>query len=409
MQPRLTVAARAILDRHRPFVVAVSGSVGKTSTKDAVSCVLQSWKQTGAGLENQNDELGVPLSIVGRRPSGRNPLGWLATLQHARRVLDRPEGSYPDCLVLELGGCHGGDVEDLMGLTAPEIGVLTAVEATHLETYGSLEAIEVEEGKVVTMLPASGVGILTHDNAGGRRALALASCRIVSYGFDDAADLRGRDAVSSIDWDRLAGSVTLEVQCENERRELTIAGAVGRHSCYAPLAALAVGRAVGIPFEQAIHALGGYAMPAGRMGCLAGVRGSMIVDDSYNSSPAAALLALDTLASLSPRTAAGERIAVLGPMTELGPGSRVAHEEVGRHAAALGIDRIVTVGEEARAIADGARRAGMPVARIVESSDPEDVSKRMGERLRPGDIVLVKGSQHARLDRLVRRLALKAS
>ena len=164
MQPGLARVARAILSEHCPLVVGVSGSVGKTSTKDAVTCVLSAWRPTISSPENQNDELGVPLSIIGAAPSGRNLFGWLATFGRAQRILVSRDGSYPVCLVLEFGSCHVGDVEYLMRLSKPEVGVLTAIEETHLQFYDSLEAIELEEGKVVTMLPPSGTGIVNVDS-----------------------------------------------------------------------------------------------------------------------------------------------------------------------------------------------------------------------------------------------------
>ena len=359
-----------------------------------------------ASLENQNDELGVPLSVVGRRPSGRNPVGWIKTMRRARQIVASPSGSYAECLVLEFGSCHAGDVEHLMRLAAPEVGVLTAVEATHLETYGTLEAIEREEGKVVTMLPSSGVGIVNVDSPGGVRAVGGAACRTVTYGFDAAANVRGGAVESSVDWGRLTGSVSLSVQCDDERGTLRIEGTVGSHSCYAPLAALGVASAVGIPFGQAVRALRDYTPPEGRMRCEAGLSGAVVIDDTYNSSPAAAMKALDTLAAVAPKTASGRRIAVLGPMAELGPVSRSRHEDVGRHVAILGIDHVITIGDEARTTAGAAREAGMPAACVLESTGPEQAIRALRQLLEPGDVLLVKGSQSARLDRVAKALTV---
>ena len=191
LEPRLTRLAKDIVDTRRPFVVAICGSVGKTAAKDAVACVLREWTHTMASPENQNDEGGVPLSTIGARPGVPPPLGWLATLQRARRILGSGGSFYPECLVLEFGSCHVGDVEHLMHLLTPDVGVLTAIEPTHLQFYNSLGAIELEEGKVVTMLPASGTGILNADNPGAAAAADRASCRIVTYGLEAGADVRG--------------------------------------------------------------------------------------------------------------------------------------------------------------------------------------------------------------------------
>lgn len=392
-------SAAAILDKHRPTVVGVSGSVGKTSAKDAVACVLGQWRPTICSPENQNDELGVPLSVIGARP-GVNALGWLTALRRGRRLASLPRGSYPQCLVLEFGSCHVGDVEALMTLTSPEVGVLTGIEATHLASYGSLDAIEREEGKVVTMLPSAGVGVVNLDNAGAARAAERASCRIVTYGFDAAAEVRGTAAVSTIDWDRLTSRVTLDVRSSGTSASLTIEGTVGAHSCYAPLAALAVARAVGIPLPEASRALRAYVPPRGRMRCAPGLGGSMIVDDSYNSSPVAARKALDTLATL-PRLAGAKRIAVLGPMAELGAASEREHADIGHHAARLGIDRVFTVGDAAKATARAARDAGVPEAHARSFTTVEQAIDALRDCTRAGDVVLVKGSQAARMDRIV--------
>ena len=404
MRPALARAAKAIVHKHRPFVVGISGSVGKTSAKDAVSCVLREWTRTVSSPGNQNDELGVPLSIIGAGPSGRNPFGWIATLRRARQILRSRDGSYPECLVLEFGSCHVGDVEYLMQMSTPDVGVLTGIEATHLEFYGSLEAIEREEGKVVTMLPASGVGIVNVDNPGAAAAVARASCRIVTYGFEAAADVRALGAVSSIDWDRFTACTHLEVQCGEERGTLRIDGTLGSHSCYAPLAALGVAQAVGVPFVDAMRTLRNYVPPPGRMRCGPGLSRSLVIDDTYNSSPAAAMSALQALAAVAPRGGSAEAIAVLGPMAELGPISRSQHEAVGRHAAGLGLDCVVTVGSAARDTARAARDAGMPDDRVLELAGTEEAIRALMERGKPGDVVLVKGSRSAQMERVAQAL-----
>lgn len=400
LEPRLTRLAKDIVDTRRPFVVAISGSVGKTAAKDAVACVLREWTHTMASPENQNDELGVPLSIIGARPSGRNPLGWLATLQRARRILGSGGSFYPECLVLEFGSCHVGDVEHLMHLSTPDVGVLTAIEPTHLQFYDSLGAIELEEGKVVTMLPASGTGILNADNPGAAAAADRASCRIVTYGLEAGADVRGVATASAIDWDRLTGCTHLDVECCGLVGALRIEGTVGAHSCYAPLAALGVAQAIGIPFAEAMRALRSYVPPPGRMQCRPGLNRSLVIDDTYNSSPAAAIKALDALATAAPQGESAETIAVLGPMAELGPTSRSQHEAIGRHAAKLSLDRIVTVGNEARDTARAAREAGMPTERVLEVRGPDEAIRALMECAEPGNVVLVKGSQSSRMERV---------
>jgi UDP-N-acetylmuramoyl-tripeptide--D-alanyl-D-alanine ligase len=404
LEPALTRAAKQILDTHRPLVVGIAGSVGKTSAKDAVACVLRDWTRTMSTPENQNDELGVPLSVIGARPSGRNPFGWLATLRNARRIGGLNSGSYPDCLVLEFGSCHVGDIEYLMRLSEPTVGVLTALEATHLDSYDSLAAIELEEGKVVTMLPPGGAGVVNLDNPGAASAASRACCRIVTYGFGADSDVRGLAAVSAIDWDRRMACTHLHVQVGDRRDIVRIEGTIGRHSCYAPLAALAVAQAMGMPFEEGVRALRAYIPPAGRMRCRPGLNGSLVIDDAYNSSPAAAMKALDALGEVASGDSA-DTIAVIGPMAELGSASRGQHEALGRHAAKVGLGWLVTVGDETRETARAARDARMPAGRVLEVARTEEAVAALRARVRPGSVVLVKGSQSSRLERVAAALA----
>jgi UDP-N-acetylmuramoyl-tripeptide--D-alanyl-D-alanine ligase len=390
-----------VLASHRPVVVAISGSVGKTSTKDAVACVLAGSRRTLWQIGNQNDELGVPLSIVGRRPSGRNPIGWIATLRRAEKIARARPGTYAECLVLEFGSCHQGDVEYLMELAPPDVGVLTGIEVSHLDSYGSFDAIEREERKIVTMLPPQATAVVNVDSDAGRRAVGAASCSSVTYGIARDADVRGRDARSWIDWAGRSGGVTLEVESRGEHRTLTLEGALGTHSCYAPLAALGVALAVGLPFDRAAGALGGYTPPSGRMRCVPGLAGALVIDDTYNSSPAALERALETLAEIRPGSAHGMRRAVLGPMSELARTTTSQHEALGRRAAALGIDRLCTVGDTARAVAHGARTAGMPPSRVTECRSNADAIGVLQMEMRSGDVVLVKGSRESRMDAIV--------
>ena len=265
-----------------------------------MSCVLR--VDADYGEPGEPERRARSAALHHRREAERQESVRLACdVARARRILGSRDSSYPVCLVLEFGSCHVGDVEYLMHLSTPDVGVLTAIEATHLQFYDSIEAIELEEGKVVTMLPPSGTGIVNVDNPGAAAAADRASCRIVTYGFGAGADVRGLAAISSIDWDRLTACTQLDVQCGEERGTLTIDGTVGSHSCYAPLAALGVAQAVGIPFAHALRALGAYVPPVGRMRCRPGLRGSLVVDDTYNSSPAAAMRALDALATVAPR------------------------------------------------------------------------------------------------------------
>ncbi|MEI7742099.1 MAG: Mur ligase family protein [bacterium] len=404
LESALARLTKKILEKQQPYVAAVSGSIGKTSAKEAVFCVLKEWKHAATSPKNYNNELGVPLSVIGAKAPGRNPLKWLALFGSAIRLAYFEDKNYPKCLVLEFGGDHVGDIEHLMNLATPKLGVLTAIEATHTEFYGSVEAIEKEEGKVITMLPADGVGVVNIDSAHSAASLNSARCKTISYGFGSAAKVRGTSSTWALDWDRLTASTELLVESDREVGSLEVRGVLGSHSCYALLAAIAAGKAVGISLEDCLKFLKSYQAPKGRMRAIPGIKGTIIIDDTYNSSPVACMKALDTLAALSPKSGNGKRFAVLGHMAELGAISMRSHEEVGVHLAKSGIEILVTVGEKTLDVARAARQAGMSEQCIFEFGRTEEAGRFVQERMHPGDLVLAKGSQSSRMERIVKEL-----
>jgi len=226
----------------------------------------------------------------------------------------------------------------------------------------------------------------------------------ITYGFDARADIRAISAISKLDWDRFTAVTHLEIRSGQQTGDLDIDGVLGSHSCYAPLAALGAARAVRFPFAKALEALAKYSAPKGRMRCIPGLKGTIVIDDTYNSSPAAAMKALDALAALSPKQESGKRIAVLGNMAELGTISVASHEDVGKHAAKLAVDFLITVGDKSADTARAAREAGMPEEKIFEFGQTEEAGRFLQERMKPGDLVLIKGSQSARMERIAKEV-----
>ena len=217
MEPVLARAAKQIVDKHRPLVVGISGSVGKTSAKDAVSCVLRDWIRTMSSPENQNDELGVPLSIIGARPSGRNPFGWFATLRRARRIVGSKNGSYPDCLVLEFGSCHVGDVEYLMRLSTPDRRRAHGHRSHSPAVLRSLDGDRAGGRQGRDDAPAERRGHRQSRQPRGRGRSRQSVLPDHHLRIRRRSDVRGLAAVSAIDWDRLTACTHLDVQCGEER------------------------------------------------------------------------------------------------------------------------------------------------------------------------------------------------
>lgn len=352
--------------RFELLVVGITGSIAKTSTKEAVAAVLSQRLRTLRNEGNQNNEIGLPLTVLRIRP------------EH-------------EAAVLEMGMYVGGEIADLAGIARPKIGVVTAVQPVHLARIGSMEAIEAAKGELLEALPRDGTAVLNADDRIVRGMDRRTTARAMTYGFDPAADVTAEHVES-------AG-------LEGMRFTLRVGGArqpvriptLGRLSVHNALAAAAVGRAAGLSMEEIAAGLAtGWSAPHRAQIVQAG--GVTLVDDSYNASPRSVVAALELLAGLP-----GRRGAVLGAMLELGDASEVGHRSVGE-AAARTVDWLVVVGREAAPIAEGALDAGLEPDRIATAPDAETVLATLPSRLRAGDTVLIKASRGIGLDRLVEGL-----
>jgi len=349
--------------RFDPLVVGVTGSIAKTSTKEAIAAVLGARFRTLRNEGNQNNEVGLPLTLLRMGPEN-------------------------EAAVLEMGMYVGGEIAELARIGRPRIGVVTAVQPVHLARIGSIEAIEAAKGELLEALPPDGAAILNADDPIVRRMGARSAARSTTYGFSDDADI-GAEAVTSNGLD----GMRFVLRAEGTRRPMTIP-TLGRLSVHNALAGATVGRIAGLSFDEIEAGLaGGWAAPHRvqlvRLGTVT------VVDDSYNASPRSVVAALELLAGLP-----GRRVAVLGEMLELGEASDEGHRVAGE-AAARTVDTLVVVGSGALGIADGALEAGMDGARVIRVQDVDGARDALGARLRDGDVVLVKASRGIGLDRLV--------
>jgi UDP-N-acetylmuramoyl-tripeptide--D-alanyl-D-alanine ligase len=360
----LQALAAAWRDRFDPLVVAVTGSIAKTSTKEAIAAVLGRRFVTLKNEGNLNNEIGLPLTVLGMGPDH-------------------------EAAVLEMGMYVGGEIATLARIGRPRIGVVTAVQPVHLARIGSIDAIERAKGELVEALPADGTAVLNADDPRVRRMSARTPARSLTYGFAEDADVRA-DRVES------AGGSGMRFRLVRAGRTVSDVSipALGRLSVHNALAAAAVGFAAGLTEGEVVRGLAaGWGAP--HRASLLHAGGVTIVDDTYNASPASMAAALEMLGGLP-----GRRIAVLGEMLELGDAHDAGHRDVGEAAADVA-DLLVVVGLGARGIADGARAAGFPSASIETVSDRDAALDLLARRLRDGDVVLVKASRGIELDRLV--------
>lgn len=401
LQWKLTFLAKRVLYRYAPIVVGVAGSVGKTSSVQAIALALSRDYRVGQTLRSYNQELGVPLSILQQETGYRSLWRWIAILWHGCWLGYGPRSaSYPNLFVLELGADAPGDLDRLMAWIKPQVGVLTAATIEHVEFFGSIEAAMAEERKVVTKLPKTAVAVMNADDSNVMVAAGSCKARMVRYGLGDGADVTLTNAaILGTDANTVQG-VSAKVVVGGSSVPIVVRDTLGRHSLYAVGAAFAVAHSLGVKLTNASEQLRTYQAPTGRMRLIRGVKSTVIIDDTYNSSPAAADAALDTLRELS---TPGRKYAVLGDMRELGPVSDDEHAKLGRYAVGK-CDVLVTVGESAKHIAHAAIAAGMPEDQVMSFDKPEGVGNFLQDKLKPADLILVKGSQGIRCEKVVKEI-----
>jgi UDP-N-acetylmuramoyl-tripeptide--D-alanyl-D-alanine ligase len=359
----LQAAAASWRARFAPLTVGVTGSVGKTSMKEAVAAVLGSRLRTLRSPGNENNEIGVPLTIL---------------------RLDEDA----EAVILEMGMYRGGEIAALARLGRPSIGVVTLVAPVHLERAGSMRAIEDAKAELVEALPPEGVAVLNGDDPVVRTFDRRTRARAVRYGFAADADVRAED-VRSLG----AAGMAFTLVADGVRRAVTLP-VLGRHSVANAAGAAAVGLAAGLDADAIADALADGWGVAHRAEIVDAGR-FRILDDAYNASPPSMLAALDILAGLP-----GRPVAVLGEMLELGAESDAGHRAVGA-AAGRTVDELVVVGAGAAAIADAATGAGLTADRVHRVADRDEALAVLRRVVRDGDIVLIKASRGAALDLLV--------
>jgi UDP-N-acetylmuramoyl-tripeptide--D-alanyl-D-alanine ligase len=356
--------------RHHldPTVVAVTGSLGKTTTKELTAALLSTRYDVHATPGNLNNHWGLPLSLLGLEP-------------------------HHELMVAEMAMSRAGEIRALARLAAPEVGVITNVAPAHMENFADLEAVAEAKGELAEELPASGTLIVSADDPRTSKmpqTVATHVSRVVRFGRHRDADVRAAGvAASASGW-----SFTLRVGAESRDITLNLPGIAGISSF---LAAAAVAWALDVPLD-AIAAQAPTLKPIANRGAVRLVDGLTLLDESYNASPVAVKAALDTLAGLPVE---GRRVAVLGDMLEMGEWTDRVHREVGRRATEIGVDLLLAVGACADLIAEGAILAGMDEAAVHEFSTAEDAAAWLPERLRAGDALLVKGSRGVHLEHVV--------
>ena len=393
--------AQATLWRYHPGLVGITGSAGKTSAKEAVKVVLARDRRVRASRGNFNNEIGLPLTILGDWGEIPNPLFWLkVVLVSLLRLISPFKMPYPEILILEYGVDKPHDMDYLLRIARPSIAVVTAIGEVpvHVEFFSGPEALAREKAKLVNQLPSIGFAVLSADDVSVVEMRNETRAHVITYGFSEKAEMiiSGFENRSS-NWIPLGLGFKLEYG--GAVIPVKLDGIFGKSQAYSAAAASSLGLIFGMNLVKIAEALADYKPPNGRLKLLGGVKESFILDDTYNASPVSMHTALETLRDLK----AKRKVAILGDMLEIGKYSPEAHEATGRIAAKIA-DLIVTVGPRAKFIAEAARESGFKRDHIYSFSISDEAKKPVESLIKSGDLILVKGSQAMRMEKIVKEI-----
>lgn len=403
----LQILARATLKVYKPKIIAVTGNIGKTSTKDAIFAAISETYSARKSYKSFNSEIGVPLTILGEDNQWSNPLGWLVVfIRSALRLVVRED--YPTWLVLEIGADAPGDIEKITTWLKPDIAVLTQFGdvPVHIENFKNDRTLIIREKAFLPKaLKKDGVFVYCGDDVDASTIAENIQRTKVTFGFKPENTISvHNDTFLYTAGDGLKKNIS-GMQYELHAQDGKVVhierkGYLGRVYAAAGAAACAVAHILDVNLDVLDKALSEYTPESGRMRILEGIKGSVLLDDTYNAAPKAMKHALETLQAIDVR---GKKIAILGDMLELGKHTEKVHKEIGKDASQAA-HKLITVGMRARFIVEGALNDGMDENNIFQFEDSQKAGKFAESLIEEGDVVLIKGSQGMRMERAVEEL-----
>lgn len=401
---KITLLARAVLLKYKPRIVAVTGNVGKTSTKDAIYTVLASEFFVRKSEKSFNSDIGVPLTILGCHNGWSNPFLWARNILHGLELVIFRK-NYPKWLVLEVGADHPGDIKNITKWLLPDVVVVTRFGEVpvHVENFKSRAELISEKGYLVQALKKDGVLVLNYDDVDSMKFKEKAKAKCVTFGMNDGADVVSSN-VSLVSEKKgkkeFPKGLNFKINVGGNCLPVTLHNVLGEQHIQPVLAAIAVGISEQMNLVKIVDALAGHVPPRGRMNLIEGIKNTLLIDDTYNASPIATNQAIETLKGLK---ISGRKIVVLGDMLELGKFSAEEHRKVGVQVASCA-DMFISVGLRMQGARDGAIYSGMALASIFEFEDSRSVGEFLQNQIQSGDVILVKGSQGMRMERVVLEL-----
>ena len=397
----LKLFAKAILLKYKPDFIGITGSVGKTSCKEAVFAVLSANFNVRKNIKNYNNEIGVPLTIIGAYSGNKSIIKWLKVFFKALKLLFTTDYLYPKILILEMGADKPNDISYLLSFIKCKIGILTAIGDAHIEYFGTQNKIATEKRLIISELVQDGWAIINKDNELAWAQKAHAKANVMSFGIHNESAVQADDIILLSRSNELG--LNFKLRNEGTVVPVFLPNIVSHQHVYAILAGVAVGIIYNLNLVAISELVQKYKGIAGRTRLIPGIKHTQLIDDTYNSSPLACQAAIDLLVTL-PIKEGARRFAILGDMLELGKFSEASHQEVGRYIAEHNIDILITVGEMSRDIARGAKEAGMKDEYVFSFTRTDEAGHFIQNRMKEGDIVLIKGSQGMRMEHITKEI-----
>jgi len=407
LTPYLSWCARGIITKNKPLVVGITGSVGKSSTKEAIDCILKNRFRVRKSIGNLNNEVGLPLTIIcDKNPKG-NIWEWFLVILQGFFLTLKKSKNYPKILILEMAVDRPGDMEHLVSIAPPKIGVITDIGVTHLEFFRDEKKILQEKAVLVNNLPPDGLAILNYDNVHLRSYAKSFKKPVFTYGFRDGADVRATNLKIGYSKDlgegvNLAKGTSFRASYKTIFLPIELPKIISKTQVYSTLAAIAAGIQLGMNLVEISEQLKKFNPLPGRMCLLRGKKGKIIIDDTYNAAPNSVKSALEVLALVKSK----KKTVILGDMLELGGIEEKAHQNLAKFIYPVA-GKVILVGQRTVATHKELRKLGFPKDKISHFRIVTHLLKKLPELIGKGEVILVKGSQGLRMEKAVEELVAR--